>query len=401
LIYKTLYTIIFTFFFIACSSDGANDMTNSKRTKYTTALNLKGYFPKDEDIYFKNVVSANKDNWCSVVKNANPRTLIELEDGVYMDYCPIKNKSYITIKAKNQYGVKYEGDDFFLVLQDNNHHINLLGIETSSSSDKVDAGLLKTHGYGRYDNHHVYVKDCWVHHSGSAILTSPRNHDITVDHCLIHDIKKGYFWYAMGWHLSLVNSVLYHPENNGMSIRGHFPLNKYWSYEEAKTADVRDEADIENLPKDEWTHYVANNFFGKGFGREASRSWERGSAVAFYQGRDNSDGDDAYLPAQNVVIENNIFHDITPSVAPNGEVFDGAITVDAEAGFADADISDIDGIIKGTIIKSNISDVKLLKSFWQKPDYRLLTLSNNTKEDSEVLEKEFFERIDELKKSSF
>jgi len=365
------------------------------------ANDTKGYYPSDKEINYKNVISANKNNWCKLLKDAPQKTLLELEDGTYVDHCAIKNKSYITIKAKNKYGVLYNGDEYFVELLDKNHHIQLLGIEVAPLSDKHDSGLLKAHGYGSYDNHHVYIADSWIHHSGSAILTAPRSHDITLDHCLIHDIKLGYYWYALGWHLSMTNCVAYHPENNGVALRGHYPTNRLWSYKKSQTVDITKEKNIENLPKDEWTHFVANNFFGKGYGRVAKRNWERGSAIAFYQGRGNDDGDDAYLPPQNVIIENNTFYDITPSKAPNGEVFAGAITIDAEAGFADANKSDVAGIIKGTIIRDNTSDGKLLKSFWQKPDMKLITLKNNKIKSSKLLKEEFIKKVDELKKPRY
>jgi len=81
--------------FTSCSSNGIN-MATDKKTKYTSTT-TKGYYPEKKDIFFKKVVSANKNNWCQVLKDAKPKTLIELEDGIYTDYCSIRNRSYITI----------------------------------------------------------------------------------------------------------------------------------------------------------------------------------------------------------------------------------------------------------------------------------------------------------------
>jgi len=383
-------------FFIGCSSTKVGDREMTSFTNESSQT--RGYYPEENALNYKNILHADKDNWCEVVKSAPSDTTIVLEDGEYTDHCAIRNKSYITIKAENKYGVTYVGNDFFLTLEDKNHHINLLGIEATTATDTFDSGLLKTHGYGNFDNHHVYVANCWVHHSGSAILTGPRNHDITVDKCLIHDIKMGYYWYALGWHLTMSNCVVYHPENNGFVARGHFPLNKFWSFEEAQTADVTTESDIENIAEDAWTHRITGNFFGEGYGRAAARSWARGSAIAFYIGRGNSDGDDAYLPPQNVLIEDNVFYNITASVAPDGEVFAGAITVDGEAGFSSQREDKIAGLIEGTVIRNNTSNVTLIKSFWEKPDMRLITQSNNKSWDTGLLEKEFYKRIDALQR---
>ncbi len=382
-------------FLLGCSSSkatnqGVGSLTNTKITS-------QAYYPTSEELEYENILTADKDNWCQVVQNAPAQTTILLEDGEYVDACAIRNKSYITIKAKNKYGVRYTGDDFFLTLEDKNHHINLLGIEATTTTDNFNSGLFKAHGYGNFDNHHIYIKDCWIHHSGSGILTGPRNHDITVDKCLIHDIKMGYAWYALGWHMTLSRSVIYHLENNGMVLRGHFPLNRFWSFEESQAVDITQERDIENIPEEEWTHRITGNFFGEGYGRTAARNWDRGTAIAFYIGRGNHDGDDAYLPPQNVLIEDNVFYNITPSVAPNGEVFAGAITVDAEAGFSSDREDKVAGLIEGTVIRNNTSNVPIIKSFWEKPDFSLITQSNNKSWDTGLLEKEFYERIEALK----
>ncbi len=355
------------------------------------------YKPTRKDIEYNNILKANPNNFCDVIKNAPSKSTIEFEDGIYLKQCAFKNKSYITIRSKHKFGAHYKGDEFFLELLDKNHHINIIGIEVESDQTKYDSGLLHVHGYGHYENNYIYVRDCWIHDSGSGVLTSPKNHDITIDHCLFNDIKMGYYFYALGWHLAFVNSVAYHPENNGVALRGYIAPNRYYSYEDAKTRDVTKDKDAKPLPKDDWTHYVAGNFFGEGYGRNAKRDWERGSAVAFYIGRGNKDGDDAYFPPQNVIIEKNIFYNITPSRAKNGDIFDGAITIDAEAGFGDSNKTALQGTIFGTIIRENISNVELLKSFWTKPDMSLIGLKGNKKESSKVLQSEFKKRVDELK----
>ena len=381
-----------------CGSTSEND---NKLSSSMLETEIRGYYPTQKELSYSHILPANKDNWCTVLKNAPSQSTVLLEDGVYNSHCAIKNKSYITIKAENKYGVTYEGDNFFLTLEDKNHHINLLGIEATTSTDTFNSGLLKTHGYADYQNHHIYVADCWIHHSGSGILTGPKNHDITVDNCLIHDIKMGYYWYAMGWHLTMSNCVVYHPENNGIAIRGHFPINRFWTFEEAQTADVTQEEGLENIPKDAWTHHIVGNFFGEGYGRNAARSWERGSAIAFYIGRGNHDGDDAYLAPQNVLIEDNTFYDITPSIAPDGALFAGAITIDAELGFSRANGDAIGGLITGTVLQNNISNVKLVKSFWEKLDLNLLTQINNTSLDTQLLKEQFYERIHALKHKAY
>ncbi len=383
-------------FLIGCGS--TSDL--SSNTVDSLSENEGGYYPSKAQLDYPNVLKANRNDWCQVIKNAPPQSTILLEDGEYTNYCAIRNKSYITIKAEHKYGVKYTGYDFFLKLEDKNHHINLLNIEASASIDTFDAGLLKVHGYSNFDNHHIYVADCWIHDSGSGILTSPRNHDITVDRCLFNDIKRGYGWYAMGWHLTLSNSVMYHMENDGMMVRGYFPLNRTWDYKTARDeADVRKESGLELLSKDNWTHHIIGNFFGEGYGRVAARGWDRGAAIGLYIGRDSNDGDDAYLAPQNVLIQKNYFYNITPSIAKSGEVFKGAIHIDSDSGFSRDKKDAIEGLITGTKVVDNFSNVPLLKKFYD-PDVSLIQLSHNKSWDPRPLKDEFERRVDALKKRS-
>jgi len=395
-------------FFIGCGGTATQTATQEDDNQSSFSLKddnqTKGYAPSKEALSYPHILPADKNNWCQVVKNAPQKSTILLKDGNYTDYCAIRNKSYITIKAEHKYGVTYTGRGFFLTLEDKNHHINLLGVEAKTPTDVINSGLFKAHGYGTFDNHHIYVRDCWIHDSASGILTGPRNHDITVDHCLIHDIKMGYAWYALGWHLALLNSVIYHLENNGMEIRGHYPTNRFWDYEAAETAEIADvtkEKGLENIPAYAWTHLVRGNFFGEGYGRQAARRWDRGSAIAFYMGRGYNDSDDSYLPPQNVLIEENTFYNITPSIDPEGTLYAGAITVDAEAGFSSARKDAIEGLIMGTVVRDNISNVKIFKSFWNQPDWSLITQKNNTSLDQSILKRRFAERIEALKKEPY
>jgi len=122
------------------------------------------------------------------------------------------------------------------------------------------------------------------------------------------------------------------------------------------------------------------------------------AAIGFFIGwASGVESENSYQPPQNVVIEKNTFYNITPSTAPDGEVFAGAITIDAEAGFSSDRKDAIEGLIKGTVIRNNTSNVFMIKSFWEKPDMSLITQSNNKSLDTGLLKKEFYKRIAALK----
>jgi len=338
----------------------------------------EGYYPTGENLYYPDTLHADSKNWCSVIKNAPEKTTIILKDGIYLGECKLRNKKHLTIKSANKWGVKYRGNGYFIECEDDNSYIHILGIEASNPSASKDSGVFKMHGY-QYYNHHAYIADCWVHHIGGAIMTGPTVHDVTVDKCLIHDIKKNYYWYAMGWRLVLSNSLCFHPENDGMMCRGHYPINKRWKW--GSVNDVRKDATAKNIPADEWTHRIVNNTFSKGYGREAGRSWDRGAAISFYIGWNEDKAEESYFPPQNVLIENNIFYDITPSYDKKHNItFKGAINIHAGGGFPTLIPSYHDSkrgaVIKGTVIKNNKSNGKLLKELWN-PNLTLLKLQNN------------------------
>ncbi len=367
------------------------DSVLKPNTKYTYTvkatddeINHGGYFPTGDELIFPNKIYATNQDWCDKIKEAPDHSTIILADGIYgenSDDCAIKNKRYITIKAATKWGVKYRGNAYFIQANDNNAYINILGIDVKTPEENYDSGLLCAHGY-EYYNHHIYVADCWVHNSGNAIMTGPTTHDVTVDRCFINDIKTNYYWYGMGWHLVLANSVLFHPENDGMMCRGHYPINRRWRYRDRSVeADVRKDLNITNIPEDEWTHMIVNNTFGSGYGRVAKREWSRGSAIAFYIGWNDDIEEKKYLPPQNVLIANNIFYDITPSYNEEYNItIPGAISIKKDFGFPDVmpDENDTNrvAVIKGTVIKNNISDGKILKEF-NNPNISLIEMASN------------------------
>lgn len=347
-------------------------------SSFLLASQSTGYYPRGKDLLYPHTVTADTSNWCATIQNAPEKTTVLLKDGIYVGTCKLRKKKYLTIKAEHKWGVKYQGSGYFIECVDKNAYIHLLGIEASAKTWSQDSGLFKMHGYQFY-NHHAYIADCWMHDMGGAIMTGPTVHDVTVDKCLIHDIKTNYYWYALGWHLVLSNSIAYHPENDGMMCRGHYPVNKRWAFGEVH--DVRKDTSAKNIPSHEWTHRIVNNTFGKGYGREAGRSWDRGAAISFYIGWNDDKAEASYFPPQNVLIENNTFYNITPSHNKEHNItIKGAITINAGSGFPQV-IPDVNycnrvGVIKGTVIKNNTSNGKLLKEFWN-PNLKLIMMENN------------------------
>jgi len=88
-------------------------------------------------------------------------------------------------------------------------------------------------------------------------------------------------------------------------------------------------------------------------------------------------------------------------IDPKGDVHAGAITIDADAGFSSDRKDAIEGRISGTIVRDNISNVKLFKSFQKKPDWSLITQKNNASLDTNILKKRFEARIEALKNEPY
>jgi hypothetical protein len=340
--------------------------------------NRKGYYPGDKEINYSNVKHANPSDFCSVINAAPPQTTIILEDGHYNGECTLKDVSHVTIKANTKGGVKFNSNGYFFEL---NHcsYMNIIGMDVQGGKGSPDAGIAKIYGYGKSAmTHHIYIADNVIHDAGGAVFTSPDSHDITVDRNVIYNISPNYGWYMLGYHLTFSNNLIHHIGNNFVAIRGYYPLNSDVPWYEAENQDMRG-SEWERLGANDWTHLIVNNTFGMGLDGGVNRSGNRGAGIGFFIGWNSGvDSENGYQPPQNVVIENNLFYGQT---SDRGVL--GSIIIVSNYGFpqgADGSsyIKDGKAVVRGTIIRNNISDAPLFRlENGDDPNMSLITLEDN------------------------
>jgi len=292
----------------------------------------------------------NKDNPASLRLLSNPekvngKTIIAL-DGKYTIEDTIalnqlknvnliaKHKGEATLKASKGTNIFKFADNFpntpkgeeELPQTSGSNHFSIIGFNATGhgkstsllvASDQTD------------DISHIYISDMVLHNFDSAIYSGLHSHDWTIDKSIQYASGREYIWYMMGWHHSIINSVMFNNAFYSISIRGSYPKGKRYhntypegdSYDENIRISKREENGEEHfLSKNDWTHLIANNTFG------STEDWKYKNVhedhkskahITIYYARESNRNneiqikktEDVYYPPKNILISNNVFKD--------------------------------------------------------------------------------------------
>ncbi len=300
-----------------------------------TGIVYDSYMP-DLTIDWNKVIYTSPGSLKSDISNAGSGYTVIASDG---DYYPgnisINSEKHITIRAANIYGVKFHGG--FTI---SGSYVNIIGFDASGYTGGEQEFLRVTGG------HHIYMGQCSVHDQDSTIYSHADTHDITVDQCSFYRISRNYAWYALGWHQTIQNSLMYEINNHYFAVRGHYSP----------------EHGGPDLAMDDWTHKVINNTFGYQ-GSYTARG--RHAAIVIYYAPSDGGGEQNYDPPRNILIENNLMVNLYS---------DFAIYPIAE-GFNDAPRP-----IIGTVIRNNVTNEAHLfkqQESWEQPNEGTIATSNN------------------------
>ncbi len=399
-----VFLLSFSMLFIliqGCGSGGGGDKSQNREEGIYIPSNVKmlkiePFIPDVNRDNVKYIEVSDTASLQSAIDNAEPYTTITLLDGIY-DEIIIRNKQYLTIRAKNRLESSFSNK-----LADNGIHIensSYITIQDFLAQDFKNYFIFSPSWKEVKDengasqrlyepaSHHIYISGCEIRQQVAGIFSGANSHDWTVDRCSFHDLTKSYAWYSLGYHHTLQNSLLYKIDNFYMSIRGY--VAKYGENEIIpRVADIPD-LNSKRLDYGDWTHLIINNTFGvqvDNFTGEGDA--DRGAGIAFYVGGKNAlDGEDPdederrYLPPQNVHIENNIFY--------YNHGGDG-IYMNKNYGFNKKDVSH--GLpIFGTVLKNNVTNGRKLITTQYEPDLTMIAnfatvQGSNTKDvlDSEL-----------------
>ena len=251
----------------------------------------------------------------AVNKADSAYTIIAL-DGTYHIKVMIKDLKYVTIISKNRWGAKIipkgtRSDEaaFTFWNRCNIHHVNFIGFEVSGGKEGLRQFIFSPATSIESNVHHIYISEIKMHELKLGIYSGLHSHDWTVDRCEFYNSRMSYLWYCMGWHQTVMNTLMYNNPYLSIAIRGHYPLDEDYLWQ-GKNKFVKDR-EKPFLKPDDWTHLIINNTFGSV--QDTSRP-NRGMLGLFYDivPGEEDESEACYLPPQNVVIANNVFVDNGP-----------------------------------------------------------------------------------------
>ena len=256
------------------------------------------------------------------------KTIIAL-DGTYLVHETImmENLSHLNIIAKNKWGAKInaQGNRVFRMKFSKNgtvvHDLSIIGFEAYSNhpctaQTTQNKEFLSNAGTAKGDKtYNIYLANIKWHDFPMAIYSGLHSHDWTVDKCLYYDASYSYMWYMMGWHHTVMNSLMYNTPYYALTIRGSYPLNEFYNYKGGNPPISSRKK--HHLAKDDWTHLILNNTFGSNYSLErekAEPSQKAWAHIALFYSLVESEakrgkGEISYFPPQNIRVYNNAFID--------------------------------------------------------------------------------------------
>lgn len=213
--------------------------------------------------------------------------------------------------AKNKLKAKFIGHgESVIALQNDNievHDFSIIGFKATSS------GRYFIFGPGNGVNYHVYniyLADLELYGFSVTIYSGLHSHDWTIDKTIHHNSTASYLWYMMGWHHAVINSVMYDNDDLSIAIRGSYPPNEAYSYNNHNLNVPISSRSKHFLAKNDWTHMIVNNTFGSNKINKRGRGSSKAHLGIYY---DNDEGpsvsESIYFPPQNILIANNVFFD--------------------------------------------------------------------------------------------
>jgi hypothetical protein len=313
------------------------------------------------------------------------KTIVAL-DGTYNLSVYIKELENVNIIAKNKWKAKITGGEgnpnitadegSFISI----HDISIIGFEAvgnngvyaSNSFFKVDKCVA---GYSVYN---IYLSNMKFHEYGLTLIGGLHSHDWTVDKSVHYNSSLSYLWYSLGYHHSVINSIMYNNTWYSIALRGCYPLEE--SYSSGSSSNVRiGDRTTHFLTDNDWTHLIVNNTFGSndknppiynGVQREPA-----GHHITIFYNIPPDEGEyiseDVYFPMKNVLIANNVFV---------GQDRDKkrAIVLSADRGVNDPNKTNV-ASVNGLRIVGNYTDKdKVLDSTSISTDISSIDLSKNT-----------------------
>jgi len=248
----------------------------------------------------------------------------------------------------------------------NIHDFSIIGFESFNDKTNHDENsFIKNSGTDiSNDVNNIYLSDMKWHHFHTVVYSGLHSHDWTVDKSIHYNSTYSYLWYMMGWHHSVINSVMYGNTYYSLAIRGSYPPSLTyvdkgdnttieWRMNNPNTDSLKGK---HHLEAGQWTHLIANNTFGSNYnlyrkdnGSDPNNSWAHIAISYNLYGDEEAagKGEACYYPPKNIAIINNAFiDDSTSFLLDNGDGFNRyPLKVDASRGINTGKLNSVNGII--------------------------------------------------------
>jgi len=308
----------------------------------------------------KNVLSNGAQNKVIIAANGNYFAKGIALNNINNVHLIAKNKGKAIIKSSNTNNFNLANSNVTI------SNFSIIGFKAEGDNNYFIFGPGNGLNYNAYN---IYFSDMeWSNYS-CVIYSGLHSHDWTIDKSLYHSSTHEYIWYMMGWHHTLMNTVMYNDPYMAMAIRGSYPPDEEYFYDQHGQTQIADRKK-HFLTDNDWTHMVINNTFG-------SNNLDIGEHVRDIHMSVWSDTpsdekgltEDVYFPPKNIIISNNAFID-------NGFKNKMPILFASSRGVNDSDPTNA-AAINGVIIKNNYTDNSTLIDPYGSTDISSVNLTSN------------------------
>jgi Mn2+/Fe2+ NRAMP family transporter len=237
-------------------------------------------------------------------------------DGTYNIKVVIDTLKYVNIIAKNKWGAKIipsgtRSDEAAFTCYSRNdiHHVSFIGLEVMGGEDGMQQFIFSPGTLIKGSVHHIYISDIKMNELKMGIYSGLNSHDWTVDRCQYNNSRMSYLWYCMGFHQTVMNTLMYNNPYLSIAIRGHYPTDEDYIWNGQNTY-IKDRTEP-FLKKDDWTHLIINNTFGTVTNTNRPNEGMLGLFYDIVPGEE-TESEACYFPPQNIIIANNVFVDNGP-----------------------------------------------------------------------------------------
>ena len=325
----------------------------------------------------KGLLESDPASLLSVLQDgAHNKVIIALDGNYDVGNLMLQNISNVHIIAKNKGKAiitRKTGNTNFELGNSNVsvRNLSIIGFKAIGTKEGGSNFFIFGPGNGlNYNAYYIYFSDMeWSEYS-CVVYGGLHSHDWTIDKSKFYNSTYEYIWYMMGWHHTVMNSVMYNNSYLGVVIRGNYPPDEEYIYK-GKNELIRNRTE-HFLDNNDWSHMIINNTFGScnHFIEDHITNQHMGlwyDLPHYEKGRT----EDCYFPPKNIIIANNAFFD-------NRKLKKVPILFAASRGINDPDKKNI-ASVNGVMIQNNYTNQKKLITPFDKTDMSSIDLSSNVK----------------------